>query len=34
MSVIGALASVVMGGKYVHEETGSVAVPVSELSDV
>jgi MFS family permease len=36
MSIIGAIASVVMGGKYLHIETGSmpVAAPQEELSDV
>jgi MFS family permease len=35
MSVIGAVASVVMGGKYVHQDTASVAVPAEPaLSDV
>jgi MFS family permease len=35
MSVIGAVAAVVMGGKYVHQDTASVAVPAEHvLSDV
>ncbi len=36
MSVIGALASVFMGGKYVHTDTAAVAIvtPDEELSDV
>lgn len=33
MSVIGAIASLAMGGKFVHQDTAPVSIPESELSD-